>query len=277
MSAQLPRAMGIESLDMETIRQNVHHMFSGTDASLAVMAADLQASNLISLPSLGLAAMTVGITMGIGRTKLASKLPPVMVAVAVTSALQGILQLPGVEMIEPLPALFASVSMPSLPSLADTAHIAAISALFVRKLSLSLALGWMCQSYVALFVCFDQRVQYGIGSLESLLSCGAVDKLAKARRGFDPNQELVGQGAANMACGMLGGMPATSVIARSSLSVVAGGKTRRVALSMSGLMLISTALLSDVFQHIPVPTLAGVLLAVSTRMVLEQLCLPVLS
>jgi carbonic anhydrase/SulP family sulfate permease len=113
-----------------------------------------------------------------------------------------------------------------------------------------------------------------------LLSCGAVDKLAKARRGFDPNQELVGQGAANMACGMLGGMPATSVIARSSLSVLAGGKTRRVALSMSGLMLISTALLSDVFQHIPVPTLAGVLLAVSTRMVYtitpfnNLLCLP---
>jgi carbonic anhydrase/SulP family sulfate permease len=83
-----------------------------------------------------------------------------------------------------------------------------------------------------------------------------------------------------MACGMLGGMPATSVIARSSLSVLAGGKTRRVALSMSGLMLISTALLSDVFQHIPVPTLAGVLLAVSTRMVYtitpfnNLLCLP---
>lgn len=111
-----------------------------------------------------------------------------------------------------------------------------------------------------------------MGSLESLLSCGAVDKLSKAQRAFDPNQELVGQGAANMASGILGGMPATSVIARSSLSVMAGGKTRRVALSMSGLMLISTALLSDVFQHIPVPTLAGVLLALSTRMVILPIC-----
>jgi hypothetical protein len=138
MSAQLPRAMGIHSLDVETIRQTVQHLVAGTDASLALMAADLQASNLVSLPSLGLAATTVAITLGIGRTKLASKLPPVMVAVAVTSALQGILQLPGVEMIEPLPALFASLSLPSLPTLADTAHIAAISFLFVRSLSLSL-------------------------------------------------------------------------------------------------------------------------------------------
>jgi hypothetical protein len=81
-----------------------------------------------------LAALTVGITMGLNRTKLAAKLPAVMVAVAITSTLQGVLQMPGVEMIEPLPAIFSSITMPSLPSLGETAHIAALSALFVRSL-----------------------------------------------------------------------------------------------------------------------------------------------
>lgn len=79
--------------------------------------------------------MTVCITMGINRTKYATKIPPVMAAVAMTSVLQAILQLPGVEMIQPLPTLMSSIVMPSLPSPSELAHLAAVSAIFVRQLA----------------------------------------------------------------------------------------------------------------------------------------------
>ncbi len=72
--------------------------------------------------------------MGINRTKLATKLPAVMVAVVATSALHAVLQLPGVAMIAPLPAIFPSVNMPDFPSLSESAHIAAASVLFVSPL-----------------------------------------------------------------------------------------------------------------------------------------------
>ncbi len=77
--------------------------------------------------------------MGINRTKLATKLPAVMVAVVATSALHAVLQLPGVAMIAPLPAIFPSVNMPDFPSLSESAHIAAASVLFVSPLLIFLA------------------------------------------------------------------------------------------------------------------------------------------
>ena len=61
-----------------------------------------------------------------------------------------------------------------------------------------------------------------VASLETLLNIEAVDKLDPHKRNTPPNRELVAQGIGNMAAGLLGGLPVTSVIIRSSVNVQAG-------------------------------------------------------
>ena len=60
---------------------------------------------------------------------------------------------------------------------------------------------------------------YGLCCVESLLSCAALDKLRPQAYRHDPNQELVGQGLANLTSGAFGGLPVSAVIARSTLNV----------------------------------------------------------
>src|SRR5207302_6569915 len=64
-----------------------------------------------------------------------------------------------------------------------------------------------------------------IASAETLLSANAVDRLHKGRR-TNYDRELIAQGAGNVLCGILGGLPMTGVIARSSVNVHAGARTR---------------------------------------------------
>src|SRR5690606_34987162 len=69
-----------------------------------------------------------------------------------------------------------------------------------------------------------------IASLETLLSIEAVDKLDPFKRSTPTNRELIAQGIGNMSSGLLGGLPMTSVIVRSSANVQAGGRTRQSAM-----------------------------------------------
>lgn len=108
-------------------------------------------------------------------------------------------------------------------------------------------------------------VVYALASLESLLSSSAVDKLAKGER-HDPDQEMIGQGLANMAAALVGGIPVTGVIARSALNAQAGGKTRRAAIFHSVALIAVVFLLAPFMAKIPIATLAGVLLSVALRM-----------
>ena len=80
--------------------------------------------------------------------------------------------------------------------------------------------------------------------MESLISSSALDKLAKAKKPYDANKELVGQGIGNVTCSMFGGLLSTSVIVRSSLSVLAGAKTRRASLMHAGLLVAAVYLAS---------------------------------
>src|SRR5690606_34058889 len=65
-----------------------------------------------------------------------------------------------------------------------------------------------------------------IASIETLLSIEAVDKIDPLRRTTNTNRELLAQGVGNLTSGMLGGLPLTSVIVRSSANVNSGGRTR---------------------------------------------------
>jgi carbonic anhydrase len=106
---------------------------------------------------------------------------------------------------------------------------------------------------------------FALASLESLLSAAAVDKLARGSR-HDPDQEFIGQGFANIAAALFGGIPVTGVIARSALNVQSGAKTRRSALFHSLLVLVMVLFVAPLLQVIPVAALAGVLMSVALRM-----------
>ncbi len=105
-----------------------------------------------------------------------------------------------------------------------------------------------------------------VASLETLLSVEAVDKLDPFRRRSNTNKELVAQGVGNMASGMLGGLPLTAVIVRSSANVYSGGRTWMSALVhavlLGGLVLSVPFLLN----RIPLASLAAVLLTVGYKL-----------
>src|SRR6185436_19335597 len=105
-----------------------------------------------------------------------------------------------------------------------------------------------------------------LGSLESLLSSAAIDKMARGSVRHDPDQELIGQGLGNVASALVGGIPVTGVIARSALNLQAGAKTRLSAIVHSLALLASVFLFSSFMARIPIAALAGVLVSVALRM-----------
>ncbi|RLK62139.1 SulP family inorganic anion transporter [Actinokineospora cianjurensis] len=105
-----------------------------------------------------------------------------------------------------------------------------------------------------------------IASVESLLSAVSVDKLATGHRS-DLNRELIGQGSANMASGLLGGLPVTGVIVRSSTNVRAGARTRASAVLHGIWVLLFTVLLVGLVEQVPLAALAGLLIVMGVKLV----------
>ncbi|MEY2696452.1 MAG: hypothetical protein RL333_590 [Pseudomonadota bacterium] len=99
-----------------------------------------------------------------------------------------------------------------------------------------------------------------VASIETLLSLEAVDKLDPLRRQAPANRELKAQGVGNMVSSLLGGLPVTSVIVRSSANVNAGGKTKLASMVHGLLLLVSVLLFADIMNTIPLATLAAILL-----------------
>lgn len=107
---------------------------------------------------------------------------------------------------------------------------------------------------------------YAMTSAESLLSCAALEKMKKTPYKHDPDQELIGQGLANVASGVFMGMPVTSVIARSSLNVRLNGGTRLPGLIQAGFVFGSVVFFSDSISTIPMPALSGMLIMTGAGM-----------
>lgn len=99
-----------------------------------------------------------------------------------------------------------------------------------------------------------------VGSLETLLSLEAVDKLDPLKRIAPTNQELKAQGIGNFLSGMIGGLPITAVIVRSSASIDAGAHTKVSSIVHGALLLVSVMFLSSLLNMIPLACLAAVLL-----------------
>jgi len=105
-----------------------------------------------------------------------------------------------------------------------------------------------------------------LAAIESLLSAEVADGMADVGRS-DPDRELFGQGLANLASPLFGGMPATGAIARTAVNVRAGARTRVAAASHAVVPLLVVLLAKDLVAEIPLAALAGVLMVTAYRMV----------
>ncbi|UGT44008.1 STAS domain-containing protein [Nocardia yamanashiensis] len=105
-----------------------------------------------------------------------------------------------------------------------------------------------------------------LAALESLLSATAADSMAVGTR-HNPDRELFGQGLANIAAPLFGGVPATGAIARTAVNVRSGARTRLAALTHAGILAAIIYLAAPLVAEVPLAALAGVLLATTVRMV----------
>lgn len=99
-----------------------------------------------------------------------------------------------------------------------------------------------------------------VASLETLINIEAVDRLDPKQRITPPNRELMAQGIGNICCGMIGGLPLTSVVIRSSVNISAGGKTKFAAIFHGILLVVCVVALPHVLNQIPISALAAILI-----------------
>lgn len=99
-----------------------------------------------------------------------------------------------------------------------------------------------------------------VASLESLLSLEATDRLDPYKREVSGNRELVAQGTANVASGLLGGLPIAGVVVRSAANVEAGAISRRSAIGHGVLLLVATLAAPRLLNLVPLAAIAAILL-----------------
>ncbi len=105
-----------------------------------------------------------------------------------------------------------------------------------------------------------------VASLETLLNLEAVDKLDPQQRTSPASRELLGQGIGNVTSGMIGGLPITSVIIRSSVNINAGAQTKLATIVHGTLLLVVVSLLPVWLNSIPLSCLAAILLVTGFKL-----------
>ncbi|MCC2308669.1 SulP family inorganic anion transporter [Cellulomonas chengniuliangii] len=206
----------------------------GENAALVAIRTLGQADWPAALPALGIVALVIAIMTLLPRVN--RTLPASLVAVVVATLLVELAGL-GVDRIGALPS---SLPAPTVPMVS----VETTSALFSAALAVA-----------------------ALAALESLLSARVADGMADDIPRTQPNRELVGQGLANVASGLFGGMPATGAIARTAVNVRAGARTRTSALLHAGVLAVIVYAAAPWVARIPLSALAGVLLVTAARMV----------
>lgn len=105
-----------------------------------------------------------------------------------------------------------------------------------------------------------------VASLETLLCLEATDKLDPQKRVTPANLELKAQGIGNMISGLIGGLPITQVIVRSSTNIQSGGQTKMSAIFHGMLLLLCAAAIPHVLNLIPLASLAAILFLVGYKL-----------
>ncbi|MES2587958.1 MAG: SulP family inorganic anion transporter [Bacteroidota bacterium] len=105
-----------------------------------------------------------------------------------------------------------------------------------------------------------------VGSIETLLSVEATDKLDPEKHHTSRNRELKAQGVGNILSGMLGGLPITQVVVRSSANINAGGKSKMSAILHGVLLFACVLLIPNLLNLIPLASLASILLILGYKL-----------
>jgi MFS superfamily sulfate permease-like transporter len=106
-----------------------------------------------------------------------------------------------------------------------------------------------------------------VASLETLLSVEATDKLDPLKRFTNTNRELIAQGSGNIISGLLGGLPVTQVILRSSANIQSGAKTKLSAILHGILLLACVATIPHLLNLVPLSVLAAILFVIGFKLV----------
>ena len=115
-------------------------------------------------------------------------------------------------------------------------------------------------------VYFYAFVIAAVASLESLLNIKACEKLDKKRRYCSKDKELIAQGVGNIFSGLLGGLPVTSVVVRSSVNVQNGAETKNSAIFHGIFLMIASIFLPGILNQIPLAALASILIHVGLKL-----------
>ena len=114
---------------------------------------------------------------------------------------------------------------------------------------------WICAATIA-----------AVASIETLLCIEAGDKLDPYKRYTSTNKELKAQGVGNILAGMLGGLPMTSVIVRTTANITAGAKTKLSAIIHGFLLLLTVILIPTLLNKIPMACLAAILIMIGFKL-----------
>lgn len=110
-----------------------------------------------------------------------------------------------------------------------------------------------------------------VASLETLLNLDAIDKLDRKQRLSPPSRELWAQGIGNVAAGLIGGLPMTSVVIRGSVNINAGAESKISAIFHGALLLICVVALPNYLNTIPLSCLAAILLLTGYKLASPKL------
>lgn len=110
-----------------------------------------------------------------------------------------------------------------------------------------------------------------VASLETLLCVEATDKLDPHKNVTPTNRELLAQGTGNIISGLIGGLPVTQVIVRSSANIQSGGQSKASAIIHGFFLLISVLLIPNLLNMIPLSVLAAILLVVGYKLAKPRL------
>jgi len=105
-----------------------------------------------------------------------------------------------------------------------------------------------------------------VASLETLLCLEATDKLDPYKRVTPANLELKAQGIGNVVSGLIGGLPITQVIVRSSTNIQSGGKTKMAAIAHGILLILCAMVIPNILNMIPLASLAAILFVVGYKL-----------
>jgi SulP family sulfate permease len=237
-----------------------HPVVTGFTAGIAVIIASSQVKDFLGLAlekvpaefipkweayfgvlsSINWATLSVGagaLAIIIGLRKLAPKLPGFLIAVVVSSVAVAVLKLPVDTIGSRFPHIPAGLPMPSLPEIS----LAKIGAVLPSAFTIAFLAG-----------------------IEALLSAVVADGMTGTRH--RSNQELIGQGIANLGAALFGGLPATGAIARTATNIRSGAKTPIAGILHAVFLLLFIMFATDLMAFVPMAALASILFMVAWGM-----------